>query len=32
MIMIESEGITENAEPWRTEVPALFINKLALRS
>jgi phosphosulfolactate synthase (CoM biosynthesis protein A) len=28
MIMIESEGITENADPWRTEVPALFINEL----
>jgi phosphosulfolactate synthase (CoM biosynthesis protein A) len=28
MIMIESEGITENTDPWRTEVPALFINEL----
>jgi phosphosulfolactate synthase (CoM biosynthesis protein A) len=28
MIMIESEGITENIDPWRTEVPALFINEL----
>jgi phosphosulfolactate synthase (CoM biosynthesis protein A) len=28
MIMIESEGITENTEPWRTEVPALFMNEL----
>jgi phosphosulfolactate synthase (CoM biosynthesis protein A) len=26
MIMIESEGITENVEPWRTEIPAKFIN------
>ncbi|MDZ7772173.1 MAG: phosphosulfolactate synthase [Balneolaceae bacterium] len=30
MIMIESEGITENADPWRTEVPAAFINELGL--
>jgi len=29
MIMIESEGITENTEPWRTDVPALFMNELA---
>lgn len=28
MIMIESEGITENTDPWRTEVPALFMNEL----
>ena len=28
MIMIESEGITENVEPWRTEIPARFINEL----
>ncbi len=28
MIMIESEGITENTEPWRTDVPALFMNEL----
>lgn len=28
LIMIESEGITENAEPWRTEVPAQFIDEL----
>ena len=28
MIMIESEGITENANPWRTEVPAKFMNEL----
>jgi len=28
MIMIESEGITENVEPWRTEIPARFINTL----
>ena len=30
MIMIESEGITENTEPWRTEIPAKFINALGL--
>ncbi len=30
MIMIESEGITENADPWRTEIPAEFINELGL--
>jgi phosphosulfolactate synthase (CoM biosynthesis protein A) len=28
MIMIESEGITENTEPWRTEVPTLFVNEI----
>jgi len=28
IIMIESEGITENTEPWRTDVPALMINEL----
>ncbi len=31
MIMIESEGITENIEPWRTEIPAKFINSLGLQ-
>lgn len=30
MIMVESEGITENVQPWRTEVPAQFINELGL--
>lgn len=30
MIMIESEGITENADPWRTDVPAAFIDELGL--
>jgi phosphosulfolactate synthase (CoM biosynthesis protein A) len=30
MIMIESEGITEDIEPWRTEIPARFINELGL--
>ena len=30
IIMIESEGITENVEPWRTEVPARFIEELGV--
>ena len=30
MIMIESEGITQNADSWRTEVPAEVINTLGL--
>jgi phosphosulfolactate synthase (CoM biosynthesis protein A) len=30
MVMIESEGITENANPWRTDVPAEVINSLGL--
>ncbi|HEY3352623.1 MAG TPA: phosphosulfolactate synthase [Polyangia bacterium] len=30
MLMIESEGITENVEPWRTQIPARFINSLGL--
>jgi len=30
MIQIESEGITENADPWRTDVPATFINEVGL--
>jgi phosphosulfolactate synthase (CoM biosynthesis protein A) len=28
IIMIESEGITENVHPWRTDVPAKFIDEL----
>jgi phosphosulfolactate synthase (CoM biosynthesis protein A) len=32
MIMVESEGITENVEPWRTDVPAKFMNALGLES
>jgi phosphosulfolactate synthase (CoM biosynthesis protein A) len=28
MIMIESEGITENVEVWRTDVPARIVNAL----
>jgi phosphosulfolactate synthase (CoM biosynthesis protein A) len=30
IIMIESEGITENVTSWRTDVPARFINELGL--
>lgn len=30
MVMIESEGITENVDPWRTDVPAEVINALGL--
>lgn len=30
IIMIESEGITEEVEPWRTEVPARFIDALGI--
>jgi phosphosulfolactate synthase (CoM biosynthesis protein A) len=30
MIMIESEGITECVEPWRTDVPAQFANAVGL--
>ena len=30
MIMIESEGITENVTTWRTDVVARFINTLGL--
>ncbi|MFD2177441.1 phosphosulfolactate synthase [Veronia pacifica] len=32
IIMIESEGITENADPWRVEVPAQFINQVGLEN
>jgi phosphosulfolactate synthase (CoM biosynthesis protein A) len=28
LIMVESEGITENVRQWRTDVPALLINQL----
>jgi phosphosulfolactate synthase (CoM biosynthesis protein A) len=28
IIMIESEGITENVDPWRTDVPAKFIEAI----
>ncbi|MGE5285054.1 MAG: phosphosulfolactate synthase [Actinomycetota bacterium] len=30
LIMIESEGITEQVKSWRTDVPARFINELGL--
>jgi phosphosulfolactate synthase (CoM biosynthesis protein A) len=30
MLMIESEGITENVQSWRTEVPARIVNALGL--
>jgi phosphosulfolactate synthase (CoM biosynthesis protein A) len=30
IIMMESEGITENVDPWRTEVPARFIDELGM--
>jgi len=30
MIMVESEGITENVKTWRTEVPAKIANTLGL--
>jgi phosphosulfolactate synthase (CoM biosynthesis protein A) len=31
MIMIESEGITENVRTWRTDVPARIVNRLGLK-
>jgi phosphosulfolactate synthase (CoM biosynthesis protein A) len=30
IIMIESEGITENVDPWRTDVPAKFIDAISM--
>src|SRR5438034_3318718 len=30
IIMLESEGITENVDPWRTDVPARFINEIGM--
>jgi phosphosulfolactate synthase (CoM biosynthesis protein A) len=30
IIMIESEGITENVDPWRTDVPGQLIDQLGL--
>jgi phosphosulfolactate synthase (CoM biosynthesis protein A) len=30
IIMIESEGITENVDLWRTEVPAKFIDEIGM--
>ena len=32
IIMMESEGITENANPWKVGVPAKFINELGLEN
>ncbi len=32
VIMIESEGITENVQPWRTDVPPRFVEALGLDS
>jgi phosphosulfolactate synthase (CoM biosynthesis protein A) len=30
IVMIESEGITENVDRWRTEVPAKFIDEIGI--
>jgi phosphosulfolactate synthase (CoM biosynthesis protein A) len=30
IIMIESEGITENVDPWRTDVPTKFIDEIGM--
>ena len=30
IIMVESEGITENVDPWRTDVPARFIDEIGM--
>ena len=30
IIMVESEGITENVDPWRTDVPAKFIDAIGM--
>lgn len=32
LIMMESEGVTENANPWKVDVPAKFINELGLEN
>ena len=32
MIMIESEGITENVSSWRVDVPGKFVDKLGLEN
>ena len=32
MIMIESEGITENADPWRTDVAAKIMNQVGMEN
>ena len=30
IIMVESEGITENVDPWRTDVPAKFMDAIGM--
>jgi phosphosulfolactate synthase (CoM biosynthesis protein A) len=30
IIMVESEGITENVDPWRTDVPTKFIDAIGM--
>ena len=30
IVMIESEGITENVDPWRTDVPARLIDEIGM--
>lgn len=32
IIMMESEGVTENANPWKVDVPARFIRDLGLKN
>jgi phosphosulfolactate synthase (CoM biosynthesis protein A) len=32
LIMIESEGMTENAHPWRTDVAVRFIDELGMEN
>jgi phosphosulfolactate synthase (CoM biosynthesis protein A) len=32
IIMIESEGITENVDPWRTDVPAKFVDEIGMEN
>src|SRR5690606_32917933 len=32
LIMMESEGVTENANPWRVDIPAEFIHNLGLEN
>ncbi|MGE0821216.1 MAG: phosphosulfolactate synthase [Candidatus Binatia bacterium] len=32
MIMMESEGVTESVQSWRTDVPAKFVNELGLEN
>jgi phosphosulfolactate synthase (CoM biosynthesis protein A) len=30
LVMVESEGVTEHTNPWRTDVPARFIDELGM--